>query len=347
MQKLENHLQKSKVKRKWLWLTALGLLLFSGISMNYSASKTGLTIYINGKYATEDLIVKDNITYVPLRMCSETLKAQVNWDANAQAISIVKGEQRIGFTVGEKTIMVNGEIKNTTSAPLIIKNVTYVPFRNLFEGLNTVVDYKNYGAQRQFISVYETHSDFYKQILKTKSDDLMTRRMAMVASPRIGYAEGVRLTQYLFPLNENANYFFVMYEHTEGEYSGMAYYEVVDGYAVNKWQREYKQPSQVTGKHPVLNYLGESTEVVVRYGEFPQNISNQYVKYYNNHWMGFEIDEAYVKENMKPYEIVDILNNEGIKGIAETTKGSFLYGHTSEKIFYYLTSFDESKFVQP
>jgi len=86
-------------------------------------------------------------TMVPARVISESFGALVNWDAEAQTVTIVSGNNTIVLTIGKSEAMVNGETKLLDS-PAVIKNGrTMVPLRFVSEELGKSVDYAQYSSQ--------------------------------------------------------------------------------------------------------------------------------------------------------------------------------------------------------
>ena len=80
--------------------------------------------------------VADGRTMVPIRALTETFGAKVDYDNDAQTVTIVDGDTTVVMTIGETTYTVNGEEKTMDVAPVIGSgDRTYVPVRFVAEAL--------------------------------------------------------------------------------------------------------------------------------------------------------------------------------------------------------------------
>lgn len=136
------------------------------------------------------------------------------------------------------------------------------------------------------------------------------------------------------------------YDAYESQNTGLAYYEVENGFAIKKWHREYEDPKTVAGNHPLLNYLGESAKMNIDEGSFPLNISNQYVAFLNVHWLGDVVTKELVMELYTPDSIVTIINEEGLSYIPDDGQASFVFSNELYKEMFYLAKFDESQYLK-
>lgn len=76
----------------------------------------------------EDPIIVNDRTLLPLRVISEIFGCSVNW--NPEGIIIVKSEEdTIVLTLNENEILVNGEIKEFDSPPILKNSTTMVPIK--------------------------------------------------------------------------------------------------------------------------------------------------------------------------------------------------------------------------
>lgn len=85
-------------------LIALGLTGVIAASVAVGAyAATDIKLFINGKIINADLQIVDGSSYVPLRVVSESLGANVKWDENKREIIITGQIGQVGQTVYENT----------------------------------------------------------------------------------------------------------------------------------------------------------------------------------------------------------------------------------------------------
>ncbi len=90
---------------------------------------------INGK--TFELkvtpVIKNGMTFVPLRFVSEAFGTEVEWDGIFKIVSITLGDNTIKLQIGKKFAMFNGKQVNIDAEPFIINGSTMVPIRVVSE----------------------------------------------------------------------------------------------------------------------------------------------------------------------------------------------------------------------
>ncbi len=113
--------------------------------INKKTGKKGPGIYVGKKRvnAQVDPVVKNGTTLVPLRAVSESLDANVKWDAKLKKITIIKGDKIIELTLKSKIIKINGEQKTIEQPADVISGNTVVPLRVVSETLDATVGYDN------------------------------------------------------------------------------------------------------------------------------------------------------------------------------------------------------------
>lgn len=85
-------------------LIALGLTGVIAASIAVGAyAATDIKLFINGKIINADLQIVDGSSYVPLRVVSESLGADVKWDGEKREISITGQTGQVGQTIYENT----------------------------------------------------------------------------------------------------------------------------------------------------------------------------------------------------------------------------------------------------
>lgn len=286
------------------------------------------------------------MTFIPLRVCSTALGAQVQWMPQNKTVTITKGYVSMNFVVGKRDYTVNGVKKSCNEAPLVYGDSLYVPFRCLFETFGAQVSYQAYGELGSYIHAVEPTSAFTKHLQNLKSDDLTTRRLAMLEASAMDDLRGSTTTTYLFPLNTLSNYFFVASSASDGNNLSLAYYEMDNGFAIKKWQCVKRRVNEDTGKHPILNYLGEG-ETVYQFDAFPKNVSNAYVGVRNISLPRAQYSVEYVQKLSPPSFYGFILNSNGTQPLPDKTAVTFHVTTTlkpNENI--YVMAFDESAFVK-
>ena len=109
----------------------------TGEITNVKISLNGVQLNIPSEYGYP-FIDNQSRTIIPLRIISERLGHQVEWD-NATQTAIIDGE--ISITIGEKVVKTpNGDIKMDTFA-ILKGDRTYVPLRFVVEALGYEVSY--------------------------------------------------------------------------------------------------------------------------------------------------------------------------------------------------------------
>lgn len=99
-----------------------------------------------GKKVVNDvapLKIKDCVTMLPARFVAEHLGADVDWDEDAQTVTVTKGEILIVIRIGEHYAEVNDQpVKLQYSTAFTQNNRAYVPLRFLCESLGADVDWE-------------------------------------------------------------------------------------------------------------------------------------------------------------------------------------------------------------
>ena len=105
----------------------------------------GNTIQIDAENdAVMPLIINDR-TMVPVRFISESLKAEVSWNAETKEIGVLYDGKNIKMNVGNSVMTVDGKAVTLDTPPTIIENRTLIPLRALVEALDKKVFWDNKG----------------------------------------------------------------------------------------------------------------------------------------------------------------------------------------------------------
>lgn len=106
------------------------------------SSSPVVLLFINGDIISDgDAIIKNGTTLVPLRIVSNRLEADVNWNAVTRTAVITKEDTKISAKIGDNYINVNGRIVETGSSTEIINSLTYVPLRAIANGFGAEVGF--------------------------------------------------------------------------------------------------------------------------------------------------------------------------------------------------------------
>lgn len=80
---------------------------------------------------------------MPLRACLNSIDCQVDWNQEAQMVSLIKGNIKVEVVINQKYIYVNQKKFFTDSAAIVQNGRTYLPLRAVMEALGYTVDWDN------------------------------------------------------------------------------------------------------------------------------------------------------------------------------------------------------------
>jgi len=100
-------------------------------------------IFINGKKIKSDVLPKiiDGRTLVPARAIFEAMGAEVDWEEETKTVLINMNNTIISVRIGDKTISVNGKVKEIDVPAQIVNERTLVPLRAISESSGFDVDW--------------------------------------------------------------------------------------------------------------------------------------------------------------------------------------------------------------
>lgn len=95
--------------------------------------------------SSHPFINEDQVSMVPVRFISESLGAQVKWNAASEQITVKDelNDKTIILTLNSKTTSVNGSSVQLDSAPILKNGSTFVPLRFIAEQLGCKVGFDN------------------------------------------------------------------------------------------------------------------------------------------------------------------------------------------------------------
>ncbi|MGE5453664.1 MAG: stalk domain-containing protein [Methylocystaceae bacterium] len=143
--------------KKVIYIALMFVMLFTTVA----SAATTPSLNLNGNEITTDTppIIKSGNTLVPIRVISESLGAEVNWDQATRTATVIKDGVAIKLTVDQWTAQV-GDQKVPITWPVTLYNSrTLVPIRFVAENLGCVVKWDN-AAQK--VKLYYVGSNLLK-----------------------------------------------------------------------------------------------------------------------------------------------------------------------------------------
>ena len=311
------------MNRKKLSRIILGIGMLVGIQTTAWAKPVETTFFLNGKERDDvEVVVKNDVTYVPLRLVGEELDAQVEYDAMSKKVTIVKDKEKLEVPIGSNQGVLNGEEVELIGPMFMHTNewgesLTYIPLRNIFEILGGIVDYNE---DDRFINAYNPNHTAYKALEGLKSDDLTAYRFAQLALPRVNgedvYPGGGYGESYIFPLNTKSNYFLLIGDPSfDMPIQTIAYYEIENGVAYCKWFKEVRGDEEGrphTQETVFDRYLGEGN-VTQEVGTLPELEESIFIVFHTS-----SMRDPSPEDDMSVYyEYVDIREKVGLLGVED------------------------------
>lgn len=105
-----------------------------------STTPQSISIIVDNQAVPMDIgaVVKDGITYVPLRAATDKIGATLWWNADSKTVGINKGDVKIAFVIGANSARVNGTTVSMTPS-YIANDATMVPVQFLNDQLGAYV----------------------------------------------------------------------------------------------------------------------------------------------------------------------------------------------------------------
>lgn len=112
-----------------------------GTFVSHPAAANGVTIFVNGEMQSysNEAVVQNGTTLVPLRGIFESLGVAVVWNQKEQTIQASKSGKKIWLKIGSTTAKVNNQNVKLTVPAKVIKGRTLVPLRFIGEALGEKV----------------------------------------------------------------------------------------------------------------------------------------------------------------------------------------------------------------
>lgn len=110
-----------------------------------TSTDNSINVTINGEKIYFDVqpMIIDGRTLAPMRTIFEKLGASVDWNADTQTVTSIKGDTKISLTIGDNMLYIN-DIAKTLDVPAILSNNrTLVPVRAISEAFSCSVEWDN------------------------------------------------------------------------------------------------------------------------------------------------------------------------------------------------------------
>lgn len=101
-------------------------------------------LWINGNFVDSDVapVIENNRTLVPIRVITENLGYEVNWNPDTKEVSVTQNEDNyFTFVIGKNGYYGGDTFNDSDVAPKIIDNRTFVPLRIIAEVTGNKVDW--------------------------------------------------------------------------------------------------------------------------------------------------------------------------------------------------------------
>ncbi|NLN88464.1 MAG: transporter substrate-binding domain-containing protein [Syntrophomonadaceae bacterium] len=121
----------------------LAIFIFACVPTANAQPEAGLKIAGKAIETDPAPFIDNNRVMVPVRDIADALGADVSWDGEKQAVTIVKGNNEIAMVIGNSQVMINGEQVTMKVLPVIVDDRTMAPVRILADGLQVPISWDN------------------------------------------------------------------------------------------------------------------------------------------------------------------------------------------------------------
>lgn len=128
-------------------------------------------LWVEGTYGltSSKVFIRDNRTYVPLRMVSQLLGYEVLWQERGKMVTVRGDDRELVLAPGSKTATVNGIPRLLDAPATMVNSRTFVPLRFVAETFGKKVDYL---ASSSLVLVGDNfQEDLYYPVLYLKDGD--------------------------------------------------------------------------------------------------------------------------------------------------------------------------------
>ncbi|NRF95050.1 copper amine oxidase N-terminal domain-containing protein [Paenibacillus frigoriresistens] len=116
--------------------------------------KKGVLLYVNGEEPALEVnpFIKDGSTLVPFRAISESLKAEVTWNAEERSVTVTRGGITVKLFIDSTKATVDGKEVTLEVPAAIVEGNTVVPVRFISEALKATVKWEE---ETKSVVIYE------------------------------------------------------------------------------------------------------------------------------------------------------------------------------------------------
>ncbi|SDM86529.1 Copper amine oxidase N-terminal domain-containing protein [Paenibacillus sp. yr247] len=116
--------------------------------------KKGVLLYVNGEEPALEVnpFIKDGSTLVPFRAISESLKAEVTWNAEERSVTVTRGGITVKLFIDSTKAFVDGKEVTLEVPAVIVEGNTVVPVRFISEALKATVKWEE---ETKSVVIYE------------------------------------------------------------------------------------------------------------------------------------------------------------------------------------------------
>lgn len=116
--------------------------------------KKGVFLYVNGEEPTLEVnpFIKDGSTLVPFRAISESLKAEVTWNAEERSVTVTRDGITVKLFIDSTKATVDGKEVTLEVPAAIVEGNTVVPVRFVSEALKATVKWEE---ETKSVVIYE------------------------------------------------------------------------------------------------------------------------------------------------------------------------------------------------
>lgn len=116
--------------------------------------KKGVFLYVNGEEPSLEVnpFIKDGSTLVPFRAISESLKAEVTWNAEERSVTVTRDDITVKLFIDSTKATVDGKEVTLEVPAAIVEGNTVVPVRFISEALKATVKWEE---ETKSVVIYE------------------------------------------------------------------------------------------------------------------------------------------------------------------------------------------------
>lgn len=154
------------MKKKFLFILSF-LFLFTSV---YANGGKKMTLVINNIVFEKEFVVKNDRIHIPLRLVSENLGADVNWNADERKVEILNQDKKIIFYVDSNEYRIDDMVFTIDSPSFIMDDTTYVPARALANAMDAKLEWNEKEFYCAIDNGYEIDSTRGVDLIKDAKD---------------------------------------------------------------------------------------------------------------------------------------------------------------------------------